>query len=71
MGLSVTKIKTGYLMFTVMQYLRSPMRTSKYRLPFLMLMRAFLLKRMVSPRMVGLVNLANRIPTMQPLCESS
>ena len=46
-------------------YLRSPIRTRRYRLPFLILIRAFLLNMKVSARMVGFVNFANKMPTIQ------
>ena len=38
---------------------------TRYSEPFLRVIRAFLLKMMVSALLVGVVNLANRIPAMQ------
>ena len=49
----------------MMLYLRSAILHTRYMEPFLAVTKAFLLNRIVSALMVGLVNLANTIPAMQ------
>ena len=46
-------------------YLRSAILHTRYMEPFLAVTRAFLLNKIVSALMVGLVNFANTIPAMQ------